>query len=287
MYQFLTEYMEYIGRKGDISLNLGEAIMEKLEFKTVFSIPLPQSIAESSWVVRHESLFPKGTIPVTETVVVMWAISLFLIIFSIILTHKLKRVPTGMQAIFEVAIEFLNRFAKNQFGKYGSVLGHYIGTVFLFLLIANIIPIITPISIPWGNGGEGFKAPFEIKPPTRDINLTSSLAVITILLVLILGIHARGPWKWAKNLFHPVGFMVIFNLMDFVTRPLSLSLRLFGNILGGFVMMSLIEFVMPVLVPVPLSLYFDLFDGAIQAVVFCFLTTLYINEAVTIQPHLH
>jgi F-type H+-transporting ATPase subunit a len=252
--------------------------MEKLQFETVFSIPLPKSVGGISWLAPL--LDESGRIPVTETVVVMWAVSALLIIFSIVLTHNLKTIPTGFQSIFEVGVEFLNKFSKEQFGRYSGTLGHYFGSVFLFLLVANIIPVITPIAIPWFGG---FQPLFEIKPPTRDINLTAALALITIFMVLIFGIHARGIWGWIKNLFHPVPFMVIFNLMDFITRPLSLCLRLFGNILGGFVLMSLIQILIPIVVPVPLSLYFDLFDGIIQAVVFCFLSTLYINEAVTLE----
>ncbi|GHV19857.1 ATP synthase subunit a [Spirochaetia bacterium] len=259
-------------------MDLGEKIMERLEFKEVFSIPLPESVSSISWIAPF--LNEKHAIPVTETVVTMWVVSALLIIFSVIITRNLKRIPSGVQSILESGIEFLENFSKSQFGKYSPVLGHYIGSVFLFLLAVNIIPVITPVGIPWFGG---FEPPFEIKPPTRDINLTACLALITIILVLVLGIHARGVKGWVKNLFHPVGFMVVFNLMDFVTRPLSLCLRLFGNILGGFVLMTLIQIIMPIIIPAPFSLYFDLFDGLIQAVVFCFLTTLYINEAVTLE----
>ena len=77
--------------------------------------------------------------------------------------------------------------------------------------------------------------------------------------------------------------MLPFNIMDYGTRLLSLSLRLFGNILGGLVMMYLIEGLLPVLLPPVMAIYFDLFDGILQAGIFVFLTTLYISEAVRLE----
>ncbi|GMO44693.1 MAG: F0F1 ATP synthase subunit A [Termitinemataceae bacterium] len=261
-------------------MTLGERLMEKLEFKTVFSIHIP----EFTFTIAGHTVNTGVTIPVTETVVVMWVIMAFLIIGSVLLTRNLKTVPSGIQSVLEAGIEFLNNMAKNQFGRYAPFMSCYIGSIFLFLLVANMISVISPIGLaPFATASRNMEPLFSLKPPTRDINVTASLAVISILLVLFLGIHARGLKGWIKNLFHPVPFMVIFNLMDFVTRPLALCLRLFGNIFGGFVLMELIIICVPIIVPVPLSLYFDLFDGGIQAFIFCFLTTLYIHEAIATE----
>ncbi|MDR1466449.1 MAG: F0F1 ATP synthase subunit A, partial [Treponema sp.] len=149
----------------------------------------------------------------------------------------------------------------------------YVGTLFLFLLSANIIGVLSPIE------AFGFKPLFTVKPPTRDINVTASLALVTILLVLICNIKAKGFLGWLKHFLHPIGFMLPFNIMEYGVRLLSLSLRLFGNILGGFILMHLIEMLMPVAVPMVFSLYFDFFDGFIQAAIFTFLSVLYISEA--------
>ncbi|MBR5116833.1 MAG: F0F1 ATP synthase subunit A, partial [Lachnospiraceae bacterium] len=78
----------------------------------------------------------------------------------------------------------------------------------------------------------------------------------------------------------PIVIVTPFNILDLVTRPLSLCMRLFGNVLGAFVIMKLIEQVLPVFLPAVFSVYFDLFDGLLQAYVFVFLTSLYIKEAV-------
>ena len=238
--------------------------MEALEIKTIFTL----------------SLF-NFEIPITETVIISWAVMLILIIASLLLTRRLKVIPTGPQAILETGVEFLNNFAKNQFGSFAKYLGPYMGSLFLFLLVANIIGVISPPEVK--AFGYEFIPPFMIRPPTRDINVTAALAVISISLVLVCGFSARGFAGWFKRLLHPVPMMLPFNIMEYGTRLVSLALRLFGNILGGYVLMSLIEGLLPVALPMVMSLYFDFFDGMIQAGIFVFLTSLYISEAVKLH----
>jgi len=238
--------------------------MEALELRTIFTF----------------SLF-NIDIPITETVIISWAVMLILIIGALVLTRKLKEIPTGSQTFLETGVEFLNSFAKNQFGPFAKYLGPYMGALFLFLLIGNLIPVLSPL--PLKAFGFKFIPPFEIRPPTKDINVTAALAVISILLVLVCGFAARGFKGWFKNLLNPVAIMLPFNIMDYGTRLISLALRLFGNMLGGFVLMSMIEGALPIALPVLPSLYFDFFDGIVQAGIFVFLTSLYISEAVKIE----
>jgi F-type H+-transporting ATPase subunit a len=238
--------------------------MNALEIRTIFTLTL----------FNHK-------IPITETVIISWAVMVILVIAALILTRKLKEVPTGPQALLETGVEFLNNFAENQFGPFAKHLGPYMGSLFLFLLIANIIPVLSPL--PLKAFGREFIPPFEIRPPTRDINVTAALAVISIILVLFCGFAARGFIGWFKKLFHPIAFMLPFNIMEYGTRLISLALRLFGNMLGGYVLMSMIEGLLPVALPVIFSLYFDFFDGLIQAAIFVFLTSLYIGEAVKLN----
>jgi F-type H+-transporting ATPase subunit a len=223
------------------------------------------------------------SVPVTETVIVSWVAMVLLIAGSIILTRSLKRTPRGAQTFVEAAIEFLDNTAKAQFGKYAGIFGPYIGTVFLFLLLVNMIPMFSPLSL--SIGGHVFDAPFAIKPPARDINLTAAFALVSIMLVLLGGIIVRGPVGWFKTLLEPVPAMLPFNLLEYIIRPLSLCLRLYGNILGGFIIMVLVESLVPIIAPAALSVYFDIFDGFIQALVFTFLSTLFIGEAVVIAHH--
>jgi len=238
--------------------------METLEIKTIFSFTLFNI-----------------EIPITETVIISWVVMLILIIGSLVLTRRLKEVPTGSQTFLETGVEFLNNFAKNQFGPFAKYLGPYMGALFLFLLISNIIPVLSPL--PLKAFGHKFIPLFDIRPPTKDINVTAAFAVISILLVLVCGFAARGFTGWFKNLLNPVPIMLPFNIMDYGTRLISLALRLFGNMLGGFVLMSMIEGALPLALPVVPSLYFDFFDGIVQAGIFVFLTSLYISEAVRIE----
>ncbi|MDR2807735.1 MAG: F0F1 ATP synthase subunit A [Spirochaetaceae bacterium] len=242
------------------------------EFKVIFSIPLPESMA---FTFLGEKI---TAITINETVLVSWVVMAVIIAAALILTRKLEEIPRGAQVLLEWAIEFCNNFSSSYFGRRAKTFGPYIGTVFLFLLTANIISVLSPVSIAAFN----IEPPFTIKPPTRDINLTAALSLLSILLVLISGLKVRGFKGWCKSLVHPVPMMLPFNIMDYIIRPVSLCLRLFGNILGGFIIMILIEVSLPVpiFVPVILSLYFDFFDGLIQAVIFTFLTTLFVAEAV-------
>ena len=238
--------------------------MEALEIKTIFTLTL-------------------AGIPVsiTETVIISWVVMLILIAASFAFTRRLKEIPSGPQAILESMIEFLNKFTKDQFGSFSKYLSPYMGSLFLFLFLANIIGFLSPLEIK--ALGREFSPPFIIRPPTRDINVTAALALISILLVLVSGFAARGVKGWFKRLLYPLPIMLPFNIMEYATRLISLSLRLFGNVMGSFVMMHLIGGLFPIALPMVFSLYFDFFDGIIQAVIFVFLTSLYISEAVKVH----
>jgi F-type H+-transporting ATPase subunit a len=244
--------------------------MEGLDFASVFTIP-------TAAIPFLAALFPEG-IAISETLVVSWLVMLLLIAFSIIVTRKLKEKPEGFQNIIEAAVDALNGFAKNEFGgRWAGFLGSYMGTLFLFLLAANIIGCVSPIEFSFM--GVLYEPPFEIKPPARDISFTVPLAALTVLMTIFFAFAAKGPRGWAKSLVSPVPMMLPFNILEYGTRLLSLSLRLFGNILGGLVIMQLIARLLPVGVPMIASLYFDFFDGLLQAAIFVFLSCLYIAEA--------
>jgi F-type H+-transporting ATPase subunit a len=101
---------------------------------------------------------------------------------------------------------------------------------------------------------------------------------MSIILIEYSGIHAKGGKGWLKSFSEPMSLITPLNIMEMIIRPVSLCMRLFGNILGGFVIMELLKIVVPQIVPIPFSLYFDIFDGLIQAYVFVFLTSLFMKE---------
>ena len=238
--------------------------MEAFEIKTIFTL----------------ALFGYQ-IPITETVVVSWVVMFVLIVGSLLLTRKLKTIPSGPQAILEMGVEFLNNFTKNNLGAFSKALTPYIGSLFLFLLLANIAAVFSSVTVKIA--GHVFNPAFLVRPPTRDINVTAALGVISITLLIVCGFAARGVGGWFKKLLYPLPFMLPFNIMEFGTRLISLTLRLFGNMLGGYVLMLMIEGVLPVALPAVCSLYFDFFDGLLQAGIFVFLSTLYISEAIKLE----
>jgi F-type H+-transporting ATPase subunit a len=103
---------------------------------------------------------------------------------------------------------------------------------------------------------------------------------MSIILVQVAGIRGKGTKGWVKSFAEPVAIVAPLNVLELVIKPLSLCMRLFGNVLGSYVVMKLLEFICPAIIPIPFSLYFDFFDGFIQAYVFVFLTSLFIKEAI-------
>lgn len=224
---------------------VAEHIQEELNVQTVFTIPV------------------FGGIDVAESVVVTWIIMAVLILLAFFLTRGFKtRNISKRQAAVEVIVTKLLGLIEGMLGEEGAAYVPYLTTVLLYIGLANIIGI------------------FGFKSPTKDLNVTLALALMSIILVQAAGIRAKGVKGWLKSFTQPIAIVTPFNILDLVTRPLSLCMRLFGNVLGAFVIMKLIEQVLPVFLPAVFSVYFDLFDGLLQAYVFVFLTGLYIKEAI-------
>ena len=110
--------------------------------------------------------------------------------------------------------------------------------------------------------------------------MTAALALMSILLSEYAGVRSRGGVGFLKSRAAPTPIMTPINILEIAIRPSSLRMRLFGNVLGAFVIMELIKLVVPVFVPAVFSLYFDLFDGLIQTYVFVFLTSLFMKESI-------
>ena len=126
--------------------------------------------------------------------------------------------------------------------------------------------------------------PFNLKPPTKSMQMTAVLALSSIIIVEYAAFKDKGVLGRFRAFTRPTGIITPINIMEVFTKPLSLCMRLFGNVLAAFTIMELIKIVtrhifVPV-VPVVFSLYFDIFDGLLQAYIFVFLTSLYLNEAV-------
>lgn len=228
--------------------NLADELMAELNCETAFTIPT------------------FGGIPIPESVAVTWVIMAVLVVVSILLTRNLKVIPTTKrQILLEFAIEKLNGFFEGILGEAGKKYVPYLATVAIYIGCANLIGLL------------GFK------PPTKDLNVTAALALMSIVLIEYSGLRRKGVKGFFKSFAQPMAIMVPMNILEIGIRPLSLCMRLFGNVLGSFVIMELVKIIVPVVVPVPLSLYFDIFDGLIQTYVFVFLTSLFMKEAMDVE----
>lgn len=225
--------------------NLSETLMEELQCKTVFTIPL------------------FGGIPVSESVVVTWIIMAVLVVLSIFLVRNLSvENPGKKQLLLEAGVGFLQDFFEGILGEEGKRYVPYLMSVVIYIGVANIAGI------------------FGFTPPTKDLNVTIALALMSIALIEYAGFHKKGGKGFLKSFAEPTPVMLPINILEIAIRPTSLCMRLFGNVLGSFVVMKLLEFICPAFLPVPFSLYFDIFDGFIQAYVFVFLTSLFVKEAI-------
>ena len=138
----------------------------------------------------------------------------------------------------------------------------YLGSVALYIGLANIISI------------------FGLTPPTKDVSVTAALAFMSLVLIYGAQFRYNGLRGGMKRFADPMPVLIPINLMEIAIRPLALCMRLFGNVLGAFIIMEIIKYLVPAVVPAVFCIYFDLFDGLIQTIVFVFLTALFAGEGI-------
>ena len=186
-----------------------------------------------------------------------------LVILSLILVRNLSvENPGKKQLLLETGVSFLQDFFMCILGEEGKQYVPYLMSTVIYIGIANIAGV------------------FGFTPPTKDMNVTIALALMSIVHIEYAGVRARGGAGLLKSLAAPTPIMTPMNILEIAIRPTSLCMRLFGNVLGAFVIMELLKLVVPVFVPAVFSLYFDLFDGLIQTYVFVFLTALFMKESI-------
>lgn len=207
---------------------------------------------------------------ITTTHVSLLLVVIALTVFALFANRAIKKanpeaVPGPFLNVIELLVEAVDNLTKSNMGKRGYRFSNYIGTLFIVVIVCNISGL------------------FGLRPPTADYGVTLPLALITFVMI-----HYNG-FKYEKaghvtKLFKPV-LLTPINIIGEVATPLSMSLRLFGNILSGTVMMGLLYGLLPKLLqafiwPVfgVLHVYFDVFSGAIQAYVFCMLTMVFIAQ---------
>jgi len=207
--------------------------------------------------------FMNGFFDINRSIVLSWGVIAVLTLLILFLTSNMKvHDISTKQAVAELIVEKLRGITYGMLGDEGLRYRDYMVVVLVFIGASNLVGL------------------FGQTPPTMDLNVTAALSLMSIVLVEAAGIKKKGTRKWLKSFAEPMAIITPMNILELAIRPLSLCMRLFGNIIGATVIMELLKMVVPVIVPAAFSLYFDIFDGLIQAYVFVFLTSLYIKEAV-------
>lgn len=210
------------------------------------------------------------TVYITTTHVCLVIVSLVLMIFAVLVHHKIKHAnpddtPGTLQNIAELIVEMIGNMVSGIMGTNAKRFVNYISTLFVFVLLSNISGL------------------FGLRPPTADYGVTLPLGLITFFLIHYNGVK-KNKTRHFTDLFRPMPLLFPINLIGELAVPLSLSLRLFGNVMSGTVLMGLIYGLLPRLItigiPSVLHIYFDIFSGCIQAYVICMLTMVYITDKI-------
>lgn len=204
----------------------------------------------------------------TETIRNTWIIMAILIAFAIVVRIKLRKfkdVPeTGFQNFVETIVDVMDSFVAGNMGEKYKYFGNWFFGVFTFILFANLFGLL------------GFRA------PTADLATTACLALTTFFLIHFMGIFtAKGGYF--KSYLEPIPFLLPINIISEIATPVSLSFRLFGNILGGSIIMGLVYSLPPYIkvgIPAVLHVYFDVFAGCLQTFIFVMLSMAFIGDKI-------
>jgi F-type H+-transporting ATPase subunit a len=192
-------------------------------------------------------------------------------IISFLGNQNLKKIPEGIQNLTEYITEFIRDLAKTQIGEKEYLKWvPFLGTIFLFIFVSNWSGALFPwrlLEIPKG----------ELAAPTNDINTTVALALLTSIAYFYAGLSKKG-FGYFKRYLQPTPFLLPINVLEDFTKPLSLSFRLFGNILADELVVAVLIALVPLVVPIPIMVL-GLFTSAIQALVFSTLAGAYIGES--------
>jgi F-type H+-transporting ATPase subunit a len=241
--------------------------MQMLTFLDTFTVfPLAELEVGKHFYWQIGNLKLHGQVFITS-----WLVIATILAASILATRNIQRVPQGLQNVMEYALEFVREIARNQLGEkeYRPWLP-FIGTLFLFIFVSNWSGALLPwrlIHLPEG----------ELAAPTSDINTTVALALLTSLAYFYAGFSKKGL-GYFKKYIEPTPVLLPIAILEDFTKPLSLSFRLFGNILADELVVAVLVLLVPLFVPIPVMLL-GLFTSAIQALVFSTLAGAYIHEA--------
>lgn len=213
-------------------------------------------------------LFDRFEFNITNSLVIQWSVMLIIIIISMLLSRNLKKIPQRLQCIAELYIESINKVISQNMGQEYKDYISFFGTFIFYLLALNIIGLL------------------GIKPPTADYNTALGLGLISFSAIQFYSIKRVGLKVYFMGYTKPIGILLPINIMERIIFPISLSLRLFGNMFAASIIVELVydalgdlgnslgyfNWIAQIGIPIPLHAYFDLFDGTLQMVIFIMLS---------------
>ena len=217
--------------------------------------------------------FNDGKVIVTETVITAAILAVIIAVVCIWMASNLQRIPSKKQVVAELIVGLVYSLTKSTMGARNVNFAPYIGTIILFILFGNMLGL------------------FGLRPTTADVNMTFALSTITFFLIEFNSFRSMGIKGKLAHMCQPYPFMFPLKIIESVSRPISLGFRLFGNILGGVIVMELIylglgglshmlSLKVPVFVigfPFPANFFFDIFEPVVQAFIFTMLTMVFIS----------
>lgn len=204
---------------------------------------------------------------ITETMKNTWIIMGVLIALAIVVRIRVSRFttePKGFQNVIEAIVEALDGFSISTMGEKNKGFASFYGSMFIFILLSNLSGLV------------------GLRPPTADIAVTFAMGLITFFMVQGFGIKSKGIGTYLKGFTEPLWPMTPLNIIGELANPVSLSFRLFGNILGGMIIMGLyynLPWFVKLGIPAALHAYFDVFAGVLQAFIFVMLSMTFVSGA--------
>ena len=232
--------------------------------KLLFGTKEAEVFSVSIWAPRMEI----GGVTISSTVVITWVVMAILILIAVLLRifviPKMTDQPHGIQTVLELGIEYACKFTKSNVGDLGAGLPAYIATIALFMVGCAAVELM------------------GVRAPTSDITMTFAMALITFILINYYGIKKKGVAGRIKTLAEPTPVVFPIEMVSQLAVPVSLACRLFGNMLGGMIVMDLLYMAMgnaAIGIPSVVGLYFNVFHPLIQTYIFMTLTLTFIREA--------
>jgi F-type H+-transporting ATPase subunit a len=204
---------------------------------------------------------------ITETTVNNWIVMGLILVFIFFATRNMQKVPKGMQLVGEMIVQAIDNLTENTMGKKNMGFAPYMLSLFMYLGVANLTGLVA------------------LRSPTADLAMTLALALLTFFMTQFFAIKSKGIGGFLKGFIEPIPLLLPINIIGELANPISLSFRLFGNLLGGTIIMTLIYsglsnlMFFAVGIPILAHLYFDIFSGLLQSFIFVMLSMVFISMA--------